>query len=331
MLYYFLSVATIGVIVGILALGLNVRWGWAGELDLAYYSFVAIGAYMGAVLQLPRSTELDGNSWILGLSLPFPIGLLGGAASAAAASLVIGAIALRRLRGDYFAITTVAFSLVITAVLSQQTNIFNGFLGVYGLQPPFQSQLNLDPVTYQWFFLGMCVVALLIVYGILELLYRSPFGRTLRAIREDETAAAAFGRNVYVEKLKAYVIGGACAGIGGVLLAQYLTTWNPSGWGTIETLLLYSAIFLGGQANARGVLIGTLIALVLIPEGTRFLPTVLINPDLVPALRNVAISILIVAVLRFRPQGILPEPRPRDRVTNPPADHPLAAAPEARV
>ncbi len=324
MIEYLVSVLTIGVIVCIFTLGLNVRFGWAGELDLAFYAFVAIGAYMSAVIQLPRSNLTGGAGWILGLSLPFPIAVLGGVACSVVASLVIGAIALRKLRGDYFAITTVAFFLIIFTIFGQVNNLFDGFNGLYGLQQPFESQLNLDQGTYQWFFLGMCVVVLLIVYGTLELLSRSPFGRGLRSIREDETAAAAFGRNVYVEKLKAYVIGGACAGLGGALLCQYLTAWSPNVWGSVETFLLYSAIFVGGVGNSRGVLIGTFIALVFIPEVTRFLPTIPTHPDIEAAVRNVVGAILIVVVVKFRPQGILREPRPRDGVR---AEVPSAIAP----
>ena len=330
MLQYLLSAISIGSIACILTLGLNVRWGWAGELDLAFYAYVAIGAYMGSVIILPPSHEPGGSAWILGLHQPFLVGLIGGAISAAAASLIIGALALRKLRGDYFAITTVAFSLIITAILTQEKQIFNGFNGVYGLSQPFNDILKLDPDTYLWFFFGMCLVILGIVYFVLNLLYNSPFGRTLRAIREDETAAAAFGRNVYLDKLKAYVIGGVCAGIGGVLFAEYLSAWNPSSWATVETFLLYTAIFLGGQANARGVLVGTLLALVFVPEVTRFLPDVPGHPDLFPALRNIASGLLILGVLWFRPAGIFPEPRPRD-IPRTPSDTPRVTAQSVNV
>lgn len=328
MIQYVVSALTIGVIAGILALGLNVRWGWAGEFDLAYYAFVAIGAYMGAVLQLPHSQEVvPGSGWILGLSLPFPIGLLGGLLSSAIASALFGAIALFRLRGDHFAISTIAFSLILAAFLTQEKSLFNGFLGVYGLQQPFEAQLNLNPDTYQWFFFGLCIAILVIVYVLQSWLYGSPFGRTLRAIREDETAAAAFGRNVYAEKLKAYVIGGAIGGVGGVMFAQYLGTWNPGVWSTSETFILYTAIFVGGQANAWGVLLGTLIALVIIPQGTLFLPEIPGHRDLFPALRLVASGILLVAVLKFRPQGLLPEPRPRDSMRKVGPELPSAVVP----
>jgi ABC-type branched-subunit amino acid transport system permease subunit len=313
-LQYIISVLTIGAIVGILSLGLNVRWGWVGDLDLAYYLFVAMGAYVGGALQAGPSQNLgDGSGWILGMTLPFPVALLIGGAVGAASAAIVGGIALFRLRGDYFAITTLAFTLIAVEFLSQNRNIFDGFNGVYGIPQPFESQLNLSQDDYQWFFLGLCCVLLIIVYLILNLLYHSAFGRTLRAVREDEIAAAAFGRNVYSLKLKAYVIGGACAGLGGVLFAAYLSTWNPTVWAPAETFLLYAGIFLGGQANSKGVVIGTIIVVVAIPEATRFLPEIPGHGDLFPALHLVFVGIVLIAVLRFRPQGLLPEPRSRDR------------------
>ena len=313
MIDYLVSVATIVVIGGILALGLNVRWGWSGDLDLAYYAYVAIGAYIGAVIQAPPSHQPPGSGWILGLSLPFPLGILGGVAATIVVSAIVGSIALRRLRGDYFAITTVAFALVAAAVLSQDYQIFNGFNGVYGVPQPFEAQLNLNQSDYGWLFLGICVLALVIVYAVLNLLYRSPFGMTLLALREDESAAAAFGRNPYSEKLKAYVVGGVCAGLGGVLFADYLSTWNPSAWAPAETFLLYSAIFIGGQGNQRGVLLGTLLAVGIIPEATRYIPQIPGHADLAPALHMIIVGVLLIGVLKFRPKGVIPERRPKDR------------------
>ena len=312
MIAYLIGALTLGAITAILVMGLNVRWGWSGDLDLAYYVFVALAAYFGAVLQLPPSHGLHGT-WILGWNWPFPLGVIGGMVVAAGASAIVGAVALRRLRAEYLAITTVAFTLVMTAVLSQQSTWFNGFDGVYGLQMPLQNTLNLDPQTYSLLFLAFCCAIVLALYFVLEALYKSPFGRTLRTIRENQVAAAAFGRNVYAGKLKAYVIGGVCAGLGGVLLAQWIGNWNPYTWSTSETFLLYTGIFVGGQANNRGIMIGTLLALVFIPQLVLFMPTIPGHGDLWPAMQSVVSGILIILVLRFRPQGILREPKFRDK------------------
>ncbi|MGH7777054.1 MAG: branched-chain amino acid ABC transporter permease [Candidatus Dormibacterales bacterium] len=314
MITYLVGVLTVGVISSVLVMGLNVRWGWAGEFDLAYYAFAAIGAYVAAVLVGGPSKSLvpPPDGWILGLHWPFlaaiPVAMLvSGIISAG-----LGALALRKLRGDYFAITTVAFTYITIYVFSQNYQLFNGFNGVYNVPQPFSSALNLSVDQYNLFFLGLCVVAVLIVYAVLRLFYNSPFGLTLRAIREDEQAAAAFGRGVYIYKLKAYFLGGLVAGLGGALYVAYLTSWDPSAWSAFETFLLFAAIFVGGQSNMRGVILGAFIIIVAIPEVTRFFPDVPGHPDLFPALRNIAIGFLILGVLRYRPKGLIAEPRPSD-------------------
>lgn len=312
MISYLLSIATQGVIFAIFALGLNVRWGWSGDLDIAYYAIVAIGAYVDAVITLPPASVRPPDTYILGLQLPFVVGAIAAMIVAGVFSLLVGAIALRRLREDYFAIVTLATALILQSVIGQESWLFGGFNGVYGLSEPFNDLLNLSPDAYPFFYFGFCLAILITVYLILERLYRSPFGRALRTVREDETAASGFGRNVFVLKLKAYVIGGVIAGLGGVLFIHFLSAWNTSAWQPFETIFLYAAIFVGGTANNRGVILGVFLVAIVINEVTRFLPVIPGHPDIGPALREVMIGILILVVLRWRPQGFLPEPRARD-------------------
>jgi ABC-type branched-subunit amino acid transport system permease subunit len=311
MINYLVSVAIIGAITAIFCLGVNVSWGWAGQLDLAFYAYAAVGAYMASVLELPPSPHQQGlnSSYILGLNWPFIPAVLAATAAGGAVAFVVGAIALRRLRGDYIAIITASTALALAAVLSQDSSLFGGYIGVYGLPQPFNSTLHLGPHPYSYFFLGMCLVCLGIVYVVLEALYRSPFGRSLRAIREDDVAAAAFGRQVYWLRLRAYAVGGAAGAFGGALLANYLSAWNPSSWNLIEVTLLLSAVVVGGRANSRGVIIGSVLVMSAIPEVTRLVPIMGGNADVGPAIGNIIAGLLIVAVLRFRPTGILREPR----------------------
>ncbi len=312
MIQYLASVLTIGAIFCIFALALNVRYGWMGELDISLFAFVAIGAYISGVTTLPPSALPPPDHYILGLHLPFLVGVLFAMAVCGVLSTIVGAIALRSLRGDYFAITTVATTLIIYAVISQNTYIFDGFAGLYGLPQPFNGALNLDPDVYALFYLVLVLAVLLLVYLFLERLYRSPFGRALRSAREDERAAEAFGRNVYLLKLKAYVIGGVIAGMGGAFLAHFLSAFNPYAWDTAEVFLLYAALFVGGAGNQRGVLVGTFFVAVLIQEATRYLPAIPGHPEAESAIRFILIGLLIIAVLRFRPQGLIPEPRAKD-------------------
>jgi ABC-type branched-subunit amino acid transport system permease subunit len=310
---YLISIATIGVIFSISALGLNLRYGWTGDLDLAYYLFIAIGAYTYSVLTLPPAHLPPPDGYILGLSLPFVVGVVGAMVVCGVCSLLLGLVALRRLRGDYFSIVTVATTLIMYAFFSQYVPLFNGFNGVFGLAQPFNGVLNLAPADYTLFYLGLCSAVLVILYVVIEMLYRSPFGRALRSVREDEVAAAAFGRNVFSLKLKAYVIGGVIAGLAGSLLVNFLTAWSPAAWTPIETFLLYAAIFVGGTANNRGVVVGAFFIFVFIQEVTRFIPVVHIGETALAAARDISIGLLIIAILWFRPQGLLPEPRARDR------------------
>lgn len=311
---YVLSVLTEGVIFSIFVLGLNVPWGWAGDLDIAYYTFIAIGAYTDAVLTLPNASLRPGISYILGLNLPFYVGVGAAIIVAGMSALLVGAIALRRLRGDYFAITTLATALIALSFVSLEDWIVGGYTGVYGVRQPFQQLLHLGPDAYPVFFFGLCLVVAAGVYVVLEMLYRSPFGRTLRCAREDEVAAAAFGRNVYALKLRAYVLGGMVAGLGGALFVHFLGAFNTSAWQPFETLFLYGAIFMGGMGNNRGVVLGVFLSLILINEITRFLPLLPGNPYSAPAVREIMVGILILVVLRWRPQGLLPEPRAMDAI-----------------
>jgi branched-chain amino acid transport system permease protein len=176
--------------------------------------------------------------------------------------------------------------------------------------------LGLDYQSYQIFFLGLCVVIFILVFFFMSRVSGSRFGLALRSLREDERASAAFGRDIYLLKLKAYVLGAAFAGLAGGLFAAYLSAFNPSAWSPIEAIILYSAVLVGGRGNIRGVIVGILVMIVLVQESTRFLPDVPGFPNAVPAMREIVIGAVLVLFLRFRPQGLLPERRYIDRVLN---------------
>ncbi len=155
------------------------------------------------------------------------------------------------------------------------------------------------------------------VYVFMARVSASRFGMSLRTLREDERAAAAFGRDIYRLKLKGYVLGAALGGLAGALFAAYLSAFNPSAWSPIgEVIALYAAILVGGRGNIRGVVIGVLVMGVLVQESTRFLPQVpilgqlnILHPQVLLAMRGVLVGLVLVLFLRFRPQGLLPERR----------------------
>ena len=321
---YLIGLATTGVIFSIVALALNVRWGWAGEFDIALFAFVAIGAYVYAVVTLPPNTLPPPSAYILGLRAPFIVGVLAAIVVAGLAAVAVGAVALRKLRDDYFGITTLAFALILALVIGQYTPLFDGYAGLYGIPQPLDSVGSFG--TNGGYYLIICIVALVIAFAILQRLYNSPFGRAVRSVREDDTASAAFGRNVYVLKLKAYVIGGCVAGLGGALLAAYITAFNPYGWTPQETFLIYAALFIGGTGNAIGAVVGTFFVEVGVQEVTRYVPQIGNNASSSDSIRLVLIGLLIVAVLWWRPQGIFPERRARDRLVGEEAPRPWRQA-----
>ncbi len=311
MQFYILTLAVFAAIYGILALGLNIHWGYAGILDFMYIAFVATGAYVTSLLVLPPALPGSGETYILGLNWPYIPALIVGGLASALLALVVGLVALNRLRSDYFAIVTIAAMQVLWTIAGNDSALATGWDGISGIPQPFQDALNMDINTYGYFFLGICVVILILVFVVAQRMYHSPFGRALRSVREDEMVAQALGKNVFGLRLKAFVIGAFIAGVGGALLATYVDAFNPSSWTAGETFFIWAAVLLGGSANNKGSILGALLVPVVFAEATRYLPVFQSSPQLVDSIRYIAIGILLLGVLWFRPQGIIPEHAPR--------------------
>jgi branched-chain amino acid transport system permease protein len=320
MTQYLVSVLSEGAIFGIMALGLNVIWGWSGDFDLAYYGYIAVGAYMTLVLTIgPAHGDAH---YILGQQLPYPLAVVIAVGTAMAVSLIVGSIALRHLRGIYFSIVTLGAVYVMYVFAGQYTPLFDGFNGLSGLYDPMGDWFGLDFKAYQYFFLGLSLVMFVLVYLFMARVSGSRFGMALRTLREDERAAAAFGRDIYRLKLKGYVLGAGVGGFAGALFAAYLGAFNTSAWAPVEVIVLYAAVLVGGRGNIMGVALGVLVMGVLVQESTRFLPQVPglygmqfldKHPQILLAARGAIIGLVLVLFLRFRPQGLLPERRLVDR------------------
>jgi branched-chain amino acid transport system permease protein len=301
---FFLTAGTYVAIQSVLALGLNLQWGLTGLLNLAYILFMAVGAYVCAVVVSSPATP-PGTEYIFGWNGPFALGVVAGIVAATLLALLVGAIALRNLRADYFAIVTLVIAAGLQQIAGQFRGLFNGSAGLVAIPQPLETALQ--GRAYALFFLLMCIALAAVCYLLAEWLRRSPFGRALRALREDETAAAAFGRNPYRLKLKAFVIGGAMAGLGGSLLGTYVTAFAPAGWGVGETLLVLVCLFVGGSGNNAGAVLGTALVIGLLGQLPQLLPVTPSHPDLIPDLRFMALGLLIILFLKWRPEGILPE------------------------
>ena len=321
---YLVSILTEGSIFAIMALGLNVIWGWSGDFDLSYYGYVAVGAYMTLVLTI--GAPMPPAQYILGLQLPYPVAVLGAVLSSMCVGLVVGAIALRHLRGIYFSIVTLGAVYVMYVMAGQYVPLFDGYNGLSGLFDPMGDWFGFDYKSYQYFFLGLSLVVFVLVFLFMWRISGSRFGLALRTLREDERAAAAFGRDIYSLKLKGYVLGAGVAGLAGALFAAYLSAFNPSAWSPLEVIVLYSAVLVGGRGNIRGVVLGVFLMFIVIQESTRFLPEVPGHPTITLAGRAIIIGAVLVLFLRFRPQGLLPERRHVDPAVMKPDAQPAVAS-----
>ncbi len=251
------------------------------------------------------------------MNWPFPIPLIAGGLAAGLLGGLVGLLAMRRLRSDYLAIVLVAVWTIAWNLVSNLGNLFNGQAGIVGVPQPLSNAFNTDPNSYVFVFIPLTAVIVVILGVVAYCIERSPFGRALRAVRADPDVVAAFGKRTFRLRLTAMVLGCMYAGVGGALTISYIGAMNPSGWAIIETVIIFSALLVGGRGNVLGAILGAMLVRIIIIEGTGLIPQVPDHPELLGALRNMAIGALVIVVIYFRPQGVLPE---RKRTYFEPAD-----------
>jgi ABC-type branched-subunit amino acid transport system permease subunit len=303
MLQYWTAILTEATIFGVLALGIDMIWGWAGDFDLSAYAYFALGVYMTIILTVGKAKAPV--EYVLGWRLPYLLAVVIAVVVVVAFASIIGAIALRNLRDVYFSITTFGAVWAIYYLVENFTPLFNGYNGVFGLFDPMGTHLSYN--AYHYLFFAFCLLVLFLVYLLVQRLSTSPFGRMVRAVRDDERAASVFGRNVFWTKYRTYLFGAGLAGLSGGLFAAYIGAFNPLDWKPTEIFVLYAAILVGGRGNPRGVVLGSFIVYVGFVEMTRYIPSPAARPELGPALRQILIGLLIILMLKFRPSGLLPE------------------------
>jgi branched-chain amino acid transport system permease protein len=314
-LYYVITLAFFFLAYCVLNWGLNIQFGGAGILNFAYIGFVAIGAYITGVTSMgkPQGT---GEQYILGISLPFPLGLILGGLASCLFALLVALIALRRLRTDYLAMVLISLSLVLYDVINNFVPLFNGADGLSNLPLPMADLFHLDGNSFVPFFAGVTLVIVLILWWVISRITRAPLGRTFRAIRDDPDVAASLGKGVFRYQLIAMLIGSFYAGIGGGLIIEFSSSFNTSAWLPGETFLIFAAVIVGGLGNNKGMILGALIVPVLFVQLPRFLPDIPGHPGLILNVDAIAIGVLLMIVLWFRPQGLIPERRHRSRLPN---------------
>lgn len=292
----------------IAASGLNLQFGVAGIYNFAFIVFQAAGAYTTAVLSLgPAHTGIQ--TYILGVHLPFPVPLLVSAVVAGLLGVGLGAVTIRRLRADYLAIALLVVSLIATDLVTNATSLFDGATGLSQIPQPFV-HLTSSTSGYDWLYAGFSGLVCAIVLIAVRMIIRSPLGRSLRALRENEHATAALGKNVAGMRLFVFGVGGGIAGISGSVLVSFTQAWAPSSWLYGETFVLFTALIVGGVGSNLGPVLGALLVPVVLAEGSRYLPA-FGAPTLVPSLEWIAIGLILIVFLWFRPQGVIPEGRRR--------------------
>ncbi|MDQ3558606.1 MAG: branched-chain amino acid ABC transporter permease [Pseudomonadota bacterium] len=289
---------------GILCLGLNLQWGQTGLFNVGVAGFVAIGAYTSALITTPETAGRIG-----GLGLPIVVGWGSAMLVSGFAAALIGAVTLR-LRSDYLAIATFGVAVCIQLLALNLQSVTGGPFGIGFIPRPFAS-LQGDALGFNLANLALIVALTLAVFLALERLVRSPWGRVLRAIREDEAAATELGKNPAAYRLQAFVIGSAILGLGGAVQAHFIGFIAPENYLPALTFQVWAMLIVGGSGNNRGALLGAIMV-----WGFWTLSGALVA-SLFPieqqargaALQIVLIGIMLSAILLIRPQGILGEVR----------------------
>lgn len=236
----------------ITTLGLNVQWGYTGLFNVGVAGFVALGAYTSALLTTPpQAGHLAGLNW------PVAAGMVAAMLVTGLVGALVGAVALR-LRQDYLAITTFGVAVTIQLLANNATVLTGGPFGVQFIPKPLQAWLGTG-LPWTLAYLGMAVALLGMAYLALEKLVNSPWGRVLRAIREDEDAASALGKAAFVFRLQSFVIGSMLMGLGGAVYAHFVGFIAPDDFLPILTFQLWAMLIVGGSGNNRGAMLGAFV------------------------------------------------------------------------
>jgi len=283
----------------VLALSLNLLNGFTGLFSLGHAGFMAVGAYVSALLTMsPAQKEMNFFlepivPFLRNVQLPFPVALLAAGLCAALVAVIIGVPALR-LRDDYLAIATLGFAEIIRVLITNAQSLTNGAQGLKGIT-------KFSTTWVVWSVAALSVVFMLA-------LVRSSYGRTMKAVRDDEIAAEAMGVNVFKVKSTSFVISSFMAGVGGALLGHMITTIDPKMFTLTLTFNILLIVVLGGNGSITGSVIGAVVVTVLM-EALRFLDMpmdfLFIKTDGLPGLRMVIFSILLMIVVLYRQRGLM--------------------------
>ncbi|AGI71753.1 putative amino acid ABC transporter LivHM family permease protein [Octadecabacter arcticus 238] len=291
---YLISMTTYAGFFMILALALNLQWGLTGMVNFGIAGFYALGAYTSGLLSAKAG-------WPLGVTIPAAVlvGLVAG-----------GLVALlsMRLREDFLAVVTLGVGEMIRLVLLNEDQITEGPRGLRIEAQPFRDMISVD--SYPFFYLCLVALSVAVIFLICERIRKSPMGRTLRAIREDDVVAGVLGKNVFRHRVQIFALGGGFMGLAGALYAHYTQNISPEVFMPMVAMFIWMSVIVGGAGNNRGLLIGAGTVIMFL-EGTRFIGDVApwLDAEKMSSLRIITIGMLLIVTLRVRPRGLLPEPK----------------------
>lgn len=305
---YIVALAITAGIYAVFCLGLNIQWGYTGLFNIGIAGFFCIGSYTSAMITTPKPTGIYAQyvHQLFGLNLPFVFGLLGAALICGIIAFLIG-IPTLRLGEDYLAISTLGIAETFRLIFNNEKWLANGARGLMGLPQPLQGLV--DPKYYNYIYLVIIVFIMIIVYLLIERAVRSPWGRVLRAIREDEVSAAMSGKNIFNFKMQSLVFGAMIMGLGGALYAHATRAISPEVFTPLYgTFIIWVMLMAGGSGNNKGAILGAYVIWG-IWIGTKFMTDLLpyTLKARAPYIRFLLIGILLEVILLYRPQGLLGE------------------------
>jgi branched-chain amino acid transport system permease protein len=270
----------------VLSLSLNLLVGYTGLLTLAHGAFFGIGAYITALSLTSGNGNFVGAVLLAVVGTAFLAALLG--------------IASLHFTGEHFLLMSLAFQILLTAVLRNWNGVTHGPLGITSIPRPHVLNFRLD--SQMEFFIFATVISGIVIVVLIRIC-RSPFGRALRAIRDNELAMVGLGKPVVSLKLQTMTIASACAAVAGSLYACYVSFVDPTGFNIDESIVILSMVVIGGAGNVLGPALGAIL-LTLLPE---FLRLVLPSSNAVGNVRMLIYGMSMIVLMRFRPQGIAGE------------------------
>jgi branched-chain amino acid transport system permease protein len=295
MLSYAVFTLTICGVYALLALSLNLIWGGVGQVNLGLAGFFAVGAYASAIATGAGAPILAG--WGAALIVGAVVGL-------------VVTFATLRLRDDYLAIVTLGFAEVIRLIALNERWLTKGSDGISGIRAPLKAELGLQG--FSLFYLALISTIVLLVWLLLRRLDASPYGRAMKAIREDQQLAAFAGKQVLRFKWQAFALSAAIAALAGALYAHFQSYISPDHFQPLITIYIFLAVTAGGVGRPSGAVLGA-YAVVIFLEATRFATELLpgLQPVQLAAMREILVGLALILVLHLRPQGLLPERIPK--------------------